>query len=372
MHAGVQSFIDWVGKNPTFPGLKVNSAATVADFAVIEDEIAAPLPDDLRNLLRRCNGGSFPTGQLLRAGRSGDDSIGGALLELASRLGMSPRDPELLLPFFRTDDGGLLAFDRSSGPVSDTWCIVDYYLDSGELRLVHRTLDGWCKSAVSEWSAQDFDAPFSLEKYLRAGERHAQIEPDVSVAHATVAHALRRAGKPEEALRNYLRAARCVPNQAWCDWEALRLSAFLLDVRAGLEAAHRLCARGPASRWAARDTNPAAVADVIGILARHVPRKDGLLRLLDQLVEQASDEGERTHVSAVRRAIHEGKALPPTCAPRPTAVPMQGDAANQRAAIEQAYREGRVRDDELLLDPAYRVLGEPSALADVLKIARGF
>jgi hypothetical protein len=372
MHAGVQSFIDWVGKNPNFPGLKVNPAASVADFAVIEDEIASPLPDDLRNLLRRCNGGTFPTGQLLRAGRSGDDSIGGALNDLATRLGMSPRDPELLLPFFRSDDGGLLAFDRASGPVSDTWCIVDYYLDSGDLRLVYRTLDGWCKASVSEWSAEDFQAPFSLDKYLKAGQRHAQVEPDVSVAHATVAHALRRAGKPSAALQNYLRAARCVPSQAWCDWEALRLSAYSLNVRAGLEAAVRLCARAPAERWAQRDTTPAAVADVLGLLSKHIPRKEGLLRLLDQLAEQAPDDDERGHVTAVRRAIHDRKPLPPTRAPRPTAVPPQPDLAAFRAAIEQAYREGRVRDDELLLDPAYRVLGDPSALAPVLSIARSF
>lgn len=372
MHAGVQSFIDWVGKNPNFPGLKTNAAASVADFAVIEDEIASPLPDDLRNLLRRCNGGSFPTGQLLRAGRSGEDSIGGALLDLATRLGMSPRDPELLLPFFRSDDGGLLAFDRSSGPVSDTWCIVDYYLDSGDLRLVYRTLDGWCRASVKEWSAEDFSAPFSLDKYLTAGKRHAQIEPDVSVAHATVAHAQRRAGQPKEALQNYLRAARCVPSQAWCDWEALRLAAFQRDLRAAQEAAIRLCARGPEERWAQRATTPAAVADVLGILSAHVRRKDGTVRLLDQLIEQAPDDDERAHISAVRRAVLEAKPLPPTRAPRPTAVPPQADLAAFRAAIEQAYREGRVRDDELLLDPAYRALGEPSALADVLAIARGF
>jgi hypothetical protein len=187
-----------------------------------------------------------------------------------------------------------------------------------------------------------------------------------------VAHALRRAGQPREALQNYLRAARCVPSLAWCDWEALRLSAFLLDMRAGLEAAIRLCARGPEERWADRATTPAAVADVLGILVKHARRKEGTLRLLDQLTEQAPDDDERVHVSAVRRAVLEGKPLPPTRAPRPTAVAPQADLAAFRAAIEQAYRDGLVRDDELLLDPAYRVLGDPSVLADVLAIARGF
>ena len=117
-------------------------------------------------------------------------------------------DPELLLPFHRTEAGSYLAFDRSAAPVSDTWPIVDYDLETGERRLIHRTFDGWCRLCVAEWTAPDYTEEFTVEKYLLQGERHASIEPDVSIAHVTVAHANRRAGEPEKALESYLKACR--------------------------------------------------------------------------------------------------------------------------------------------------------------------
>ena len=45
---------------------------------------------------------------------------------MAGRRGVSFLDPELLLPFHRTDTGSYLCFDRSAAPVSDTWPVVDF------------------------------------------------------------------------------------------------------------------------------------------------------------------------------------------------------------------------------------------------------
>mgnify|MGYP006992420993 CR=1 FL=1 len=57
--------------------------------------------------------------------------------------------------------------DRSAGPVSDTWPVVDYYPDTGEERMIHRTMDGWCQTCVNEWESGDFGAEFTLDVYLR-------------------------------------------------------------------------------------------------------------------------------------------------------------------------------------------------------------
>ena len=245
MHRGVQDFIAWIEQHPHLGGLTRAAPATAAELALVEERIASPLPADLRFVLSRYNGGELPSGQLLSAGEGSPDSMLAVADELAERLHMPVRDPDLLFPFYRSDDGGILAFDRSAGPVADTWPIIDYYLESGEQRLVHRTFDGFCRLRVAEWTSADFGAEFTLASYLRSGERHVAIEPDVSVAHATVAHALRRAGRPEDALVAYLAAARCVPAQPWCDWEALKLAALLGDGRAAWEALVRLTARAP-------------------------------------------------------------------------------------------------------------------------------
>ena len=146
MHRGVHDFFAWVEQHPDFPGLHLNPASASAELQTVEDRIASPLPADLRLMLSRYNGGAFPSGTLLRAGdESVPDSMLAALQDLAQRLRMSVRDPELPFPFFRSDDGGILAFDRSAGPVSDTWPILDYYVDSGEQHMVHRTFDGFCR-----------------------------------------------------------------------------------------------------------------------------------------------------------------------------------------------------------------------------------
>lgn len=370
MHRGVHDFIAWVNGHPGFPGLALAPPAGAIELARMEDEIASPLPADLRLLLTHHDGGTLPSGRLLSA-RDGDGSMRAGLARLAAQMGVPRDDPEVPLPFFEGSDGAVLAFDRSAGPVADTWTISDYGEDGSEPRLVHRTLDGWCRACVAEWSADDLDAPFSLDKYLRAGERHVQIEPDVSVAHATAAHAYRRAGRPEDALASYLRAARCVPSQPWCDWEALKVAAILGDVKAALEAASRLSSRAPDEQWMRRETTPGQVADVLGQLAPLVKHREPLLRVFDQLSEQAGG-AERQHIADIRSAVLQGDALPETQRLHDTAVPEMDDPDARWQALRTAYSAGSVREDDLLLDPSYAALGRERGFADLLRIRRDF
>jgi hypothetical protein len=372
LHKGVHNFVAWIEGHPNFPGLALNPPATVTDLAYVEDRLASPLPGDLRMMLLRYNGATLPTGQLLSVGPSGVGTMFDALVDLAKRTGRSSADPEVLLPFFRSDDGGVRAFDRTAGPVSDTWTVVDYYYDSGELRLVHRTFDGFCRACVAEWTSPDFAEPFKLTKYLRAAERHVAIEPDVSIAHATLAHARRRNGQPEVALECYLRAARCVPAQLWCDWEALKLAALLKLPKVALEAAARLASRAPKARWKEREATPSMIADVIGLLSTQMGTRETLLRILDQLAEQVQGDAARAHIVDIRRALHSRVAPPPPQPVRPTAVPQNPDADAHWAAVKTGYEQGKVRDEDLLLDPAYAGLRDKFDLSSLLRVARDF
>ena len=362
----------WLSANPNFPGVELRGAATGAHLAAIEDSILSPLPADLRLILRRHNGARLPSGLLLSTDGDPASSIPGVLKELATRMGLPVNDPEVLLPFFRSDDGGILAFDRTAGPVADTWPIVDYDSESQELRLVYRTFDGWCRLCVAEWTAPDFSEPFTLDKYLRAGERHVRIEPDVSVAHATVAHALRRAGEPERALRAYLSAAHCVPALPWSDWEALKLGVLLGDPQAVLDAAGRLCSRAPSARWHARETTPASVADVLGHATTLVRPKEALLQLFDHLHDQAEDDDSRAHIAAIRRAVFEGATPPPTRPLRSLQIALSQDPDKALASVKQAYLEGSVRDDDLLLEPAFLPLLARHQGGEIIRQPRPF
>jgi hypothetical protein len=372
MHRGVQALIGWILENPGFSGIEMGSPATPAALGEVEDALVSPLPSDLRVLLGRWNGARLPAGKLLHAGGSDDDSVLGALHEIAKLHERPVDDPELPLPFFRTKEGPLLAFDRGAGPVADTWPLIDCPLEGGEQRLVHRTFDGWCRLLLAELRASDFAAPFSLEKYLQGGLRHVEIEPDVAAAHATVAHALRRCGRPEDALASYLRAGLCVPPLSWCDWEALKLGVLLGDLDAALAAGRKLCVRAPRAAWDARGTTPARVADALGMLVASIDPPDPLLRLLDPLFTQAYDEEQTRAVSAVRHAVFAGDSLPPPHPVRATAVPAQPDLARWWSAVELAYRAGSVRDEDLLLDPAYRPLAKHRPLSDLLRVRREF
>jgi hypothetical protein len=373
MHRGVQEFIAWIEQHPERGGLVHASPATAFELAAVEERIASPLPADLRFVLLRHNGGELPSGQLLSAGDDEPNSMLIVAHELAKRMSKSLRDLELLLPFYRSDDGGILAFDRSAGPVSDTWPIIDYYLESGEQRLVHRTFDGFCRLRVAEWSSTDFGGEFSLESYLSSGKRHTTIEPDVSIAHATVAHALRRAGQPDAALLAYLLAARCIPAQPWCDWEALKLAALLGDGRAAWESSVRLAARAPKTRWRQRETTPALVADVLAVISPRLPaRAERVLRLYDQLHAQAEGERERTHIAEIRYSLMNRSAAPPPLGARIPSVVPHADTTAWLAALCEGYRRGKLRDEDLLFAPSYASLRAKYALAQVLRVSRAF
>ncbi|MDQ3036615.1 MAG: SMI1/KNR4 family protein, partial [Myxococcota bacterium] len=282
-------------------GVVLQAPAQARDVQTIEHHVGSPLPADLRLVLGRFNGAATPAGTLLSAAPGPGATIEAALKEVAAQREASFLDPDLLLPFHRTEHGTVLAFDRSAAPIADTWPIVDYDPDSGEVRLVHRTFDGWCRLCVTEWTAE-VETPFDLDKYLRQGLRHVKIEPDVSIAHVTVGHALRRAGRPEEALESYLRGGRCVPAIAWADWEALKIASVLGDVDAAIESGGRLAKRTPEHIWEQRGTAPSRVAYVLARELAPLPeglRRDALQRALDHLKAQSAGEED----AAARDAI---------------------------------------------------------------------
>jgi len=373
VHRGVHDFISWLERHPELGGMCESSPASASEIAAVEERIASPLPADLRFLLSCYNGGNLPSGQLLSTGEDGPESMLALAEELAQRFSKPVADPDLLFPFYRSDDGGVLAFDRSAGPVADTWPIIDYYLESGEQRLVHRTFDGFCRMRVAEWSSPEFGGEFTLTSYLQSGQRHVSIEPDVSIAHATVAHALRRTGDPEGALQAYLAAARCVPAQPWCDWEALKLSALLGDGRAAWECCVRLSARAPLARWRQRETTPAHVVDVLAVVAPRVTaRRERVLRLCDQLREQAQTEREQQHIIVVRQALQREQHPPAALRTRAAGSARPEPPPANLKMLRDAYRAGTIRDEDLLLEPRYASLRRDFVLAQVVREPRAF
>ncbi|MEM9069038.1 MAG: SMI1/KNR4 family protein [Myxococcota bacterium] len=367
----MRELIAWVESHREDPELALNPPASTSDIAALEQMLGGPLPEDLKIVLRRFNGGTLPAGTLLPAGIE-PGTIGSTVREYAEAVGGDFLDSELLLPFHRTPEGSLLAFDRSSGPVSDTWSIVDYYQDTGEHRLMYRTFDGWCRVCVAEWTHPDFHEDFTLDTYLRAGQRHAQIEPDVATAHATVAHALKRAGRPEEALENYLAAARCVPPLPWCDWEALKIAAVLGDLNQALEAATRVGGDAPRSTWAKRETTPGRVAEVLAPLVLRARDREPWMRVLQHLAHQAEGD-EEALIGTLRSALELGATLPPVRPLRDEpVVPRQPDVDAWWGACEEAYASGRLRDEDLLMDPDLVQLGRVRDFTQLLRIRRDF
>jgi hypothetical protein len=366
----VQEFVRWLSDHKDEPGIELSEPARNEDIGHLEQTLGGPLPSDFKLVLMRFNGGQLPNGRILRCG-AGPSTMEEAVRRLAERLGADFLDPELLLPFHYTTEGSVLAFDRSAGPVADTWPIVDYFEGTGEMRLVFRTFDGWCRNCVADWRSADYLDEFSLDKYLRVGERHVAVEPDVASAHATVAHALRRSGQPERALAAYVAAARCVPPLPWCDWDALKLAVLLALPEVAYESAARLCAPAPRARWRERGTTPGKVADVIGRIAPRKGERARWVRLLDQLEMQAEAD-ELEQVRAVRHSlVAKGKAPAPV-PPRASIVPAQPDPALWWRDVRDAYERGELRDDDLLLDPQLLELGRHYKLADLLRIRREF
>ncbi|AKF06347.1 hypothetical protein DB32_003496 [Sandaracinus amylolyticus] len=356
-------------------GLALQPPAQARDIQAIEHHVGSPLPADLRLVLGRFNGAVTPAGTLLTAAPGPGATIEAALKEVASQRAASFLDPDLLLPFHRTEHGTVLAFDRSAAPVADTWPIVDYDPDSGEVRLVHRTFDGWCRLCVNEWTTES-GTPFDLDKYLRQGQRHVEIEPDVSIAHVTVGHALRRAGRPEEALASYLRGARCVPAIPWADWEALKIASILGDLDAIAESGGRLAKRTPEQVWEQRGTTPSRVAYVIARALPTVPegkQRESLMRALDNLEPQSRDPEDRSARDAILAAARSGEILIPQPWPaQETAIPTQADVDAWWAAMVAGYQSGQLRDDDLVLDPTYDALRATHSIADLLRIRRDF
>lgn len=369
MHRGVRQFLRWVeGHKDT---LNLNPPATSAEMQALEHSLGGPLPTDLRLMLTRFNGGELPVGQVLPVGLE-PGTIGAAVREYAEAVNRDFLDPELLLPFCETVEGSLLAFDRSAGPVSDTWPIVDYYPDTGDERLIHRTLDGWCENCVGEWDSGDHDAEFTLDVYLRKGQRHVRTEPDVATAYATVAHAYKRAGRPEEAVESYLQGARCVPPLAWCDWEALKIAVLIGSEDHAYEAASRLALRGPDNAWEKRETTPLWVAQVAAPIARSSRRRDRWARMMDNLYLMADDE-DREAVGQIRDALEAGSPLPPLDPIREEpVVPPQEDLEQWWQAVRGAYHQGLLRDEDLLLEPSLKALRQRFSLGECLRIRRDF
>lgn len=373
MHRGVRELVRWVQEHDGSETAKAQRPAAAKEVTALEHQLGAPLPADLKLVLGLFDGAALPNGVLLSAAPGPGDTIEAALKELAAVRGVSFLDPELLLPFHRTELGSYLAFDRSAAPVSDTWPVVDYDPQADASRLIHRTFDGWCRLCVREWTASDYSEEFTVDKYLRQGERHAQIEPDVSIAHVTVAHALRRAGEPERSLESYLRAGRCVPAEAWADWEALKLAAVLRYPADALEAGSRLGKRAPVATWEARETTPSRVAYTLARVApAHGDHQEPWLRILDQLIAQAQGDADRAAAKAIRRAVVKGERVPPPSPPLEAPIEIVDDHAALFAAVCEAYREGSLREEDLLLDPRLDALWNEHDPADVLRIRRDF
>jgi hypothetical protein len=374
MHRGVRDYIRWLEDNKARPDVKLQPPATLRDLTAIEHETGSPIPLDLRLVLGRFNGAQTPAGTLLTAASGPGSTIETALKEVAAQRECSWLDPDMLLPFARTEQGSVLAFDRSAAPVADTWPIVDYDPESGEVRIVHRTFDGWCRTCVGEWNHPDFDQPFTLDRYVAAGRRHAEAEPDVSVAHVTVGHGLRRAGEPEDALESYLRGARCVPAVPWADWEAIKLAAVLHRTAAVLECGKRLAKRTPGKTWELRGTTPSRVAYLIARTLRSEspePRAQ-YVRAIDHLATQAQDDEDRAAVEGIADAIANDAPIPPPSPPKGNVVPPQPDLAAWWEAMRAAYVAGQLRDDDLALDPTFDALGTSYVLGDLLRIRRDF
>jgi hypothetical protein len=379
MHRGVREFVRWLEDHRDSGWVRLSPPAQARDLQAIEHHVGSPLPADLRFVLGRFNGAITSAGTLLTAAPGPGATIEAALKEVAAQRESSFLDPDALLPFHRTEHGTVLAFDRSAAPIADAWPIVDYDPESGEVRLVHRTFDGWCQLCVSEWTT-DLETPFDLDKYLRQGLRHAEIEPDVSVAHTTVAHALKRAGRPDEALESYLRSGRCVPAIPWADWEALKLAFLLGRADAILEAGGRLTKRASQKLWEQRGTTASRVAYVLARSLRRISREavedDGrraaLIRTLDHLRTHCKSREDAEARDRIMAAVARGDAIPPPWPPQDAAVPPAPDPDAWWAAVREAYRAGTLRDDDLALDPAYEPLLAQRDVREILGIRREF
>ncbi len=93
------------------------------------------------------------------------------------------------------------------------------------------------------------------------------------------------------------------------------------------------------------------------------------VRILDALVEQATDEADHAQAHAVRRAVLHGEPLPAPRHYREESVLPPGATWEQ---AREAYAAGQLRDDDMLLDPSMRPLLEINDAAELLSIRRDF
>jgi hypothetical protein len=115
------------------------------------------------------------------------------------------------------------------------------------------------------------------------------------------------------------------------------------------------------------------VTDVLLVITPRLRlSRERLLRLCDQLREQAENERERAHIALVRQALQHDSLPPTAIGARNPAIARAGDTADWISALSEAYRKGKIRDEDLLLDATYAELRSQFALADVLRVARVF
>lgn len=369
MHQGVRELLAWTRAHRDDPAVRLHPPARSSELTELERELGQPLPTDLRIVLGYFNGGRLPIAELLPCG-IGPGTIGAAVKSYAKHIGRDFLDPGLLLPFARTDEDSLLAFDRSAGPLADTWPIVDYHPSTGTHRLVYRTFDGFCRHALAEWTSDDFGKPFSLDLYLRKAERHLEAEGDVAAAHAALAHAERRAGLVDKAIQSYLRAGSLTPAEQWCDYEALKLSALINDAESGMQAATRLAQPSPRGRWEARETSPGRVAEAIGILARRSGRREAILTLLRRLRDSAFEE--LPIVDGVIAAVESGAPIPTRPASLTPVVEPSTDRNVYAQRLTDAYLAGTLRDENMLFDPGLAPLRDAGWFGELHRLRREF
>lgn len=376
MHRGVSELVQWLEKNREAEGVKLQAPARASDVQALEHDLGSPIPTDLRMVLGRFNGAELPSGAVLLTAAPGPGpTIEAATKEVAGQRGGEFLDQDQLLPFARTEHGSVLAFDRSAAPVADTWPIVDFDPETAETRIVHRTFDGWCRVQVGEWTAPDREEEFSLDKYLRTGQRHAEIEKDVSIAHVTVGHALRRAGRADDALASYLKGARCVPAIPWADWEALKLAVILQRWTDALESGSRLAKRTRPAVWALRGTTPSRVAYLLARAMRLslTIERAPWLRAVDHLETQALDDHDELALQAIREAMDDEKTpIPPPSPAQSNVVPVTADLSATFEAMKAAYAAGQLRDDDVALDASYDPVAREHDLAALVRIRRDF
>jgi hypothetical protein len=369
VHQGLRELLSWVNSHRDERTVRLLPPAKSGELTELEQELGQSLPSDLRHVLGYFNGGKLPIAELLPGG-VGPGTIGGATKSYAAHIGRDFLDPELLLPFAKTDEESLLAFDRSAGPVADTWPIVDYHPETGFHRLVYRTFDGFCRHAVAEWSSPDFGQPFTLDVYLRKGQRHIDAEPDVAAAHAALAHAERRAGLVERAIVSYLTAGRCTPPESWCDFEALKLAVLISDLSSAIEAGTRLVQPSPPERWKQRETTPGRVAEALGILARRANAASIVLRLLERLESSAGDE--LPIVKAVAASVAKGEPVVTRPVSETPVVAPSPDRNVYAQRLTDSYVGGQLRDEHMLFDPGLAPLRDAGWFGQLIHVRRDF